>query len=109
MMIDLNTPILDFKSQPIRMSQEISDGFMTIEIVSIQALQNRLPNDDKLSDAERAAIFKLGIKVGKGGMVKMESAEIVLLRKRIDAAFTPMVSGRAGEILEGEATQAKEA
>ena len=55
--------------------------------------------DAGLNDDEKLKIFRLHLKIAKGGEVDLTADEVVLLKKRVSKAFNPLIYGRVCEFL----------
>lgn len=90
---NLNSPMTKFDGTPY-------DDGATLRDVAFGALQAPLPGDERMDGKGKLAIYALAAKVHAGGVVDLNAEELALLKSRVEAAYPPLVVGKAVELLE---------
>lgn len=102
MKIDFSAVLKNLDGSPLLRQSQVADAQpapMTLAHAACDALI--LPDQQQQSGDEKAAQFTLAMKIVKGGEVEITPEDAALIKKRIGAAFGPLVVGRAYELLNG--------
>lgn len=97
---DFNTLLLSAQNKPI--TEKGVDGVET-EVTMKTPISNALfaPVTDQVSGSEKAARFKLGMKVEVGGSLEFDAKEIAKMREVVGKAYNdPLVVGRVWDFLD---------
>jgi hypothetical protein len=90
--------IRDLKGSPIKEDDKV----VTLETIAVGALMMALPNDTT-PGPEKVQRFKLAQRIdGSDTAIDVTAEEITMLKDLIGKLYTPLVVGRAYELLEKE-------
>lgn len=102
MKINFSAVLRNLDGEPLMRQSQMADAQaqpMTLANAACDALI--IPDSQQQSGDEKAAQFALAMKIVKGGEVEITPEQATLIKKRIGAAFGPLVVGRAYELLNG--------
>lgn len=99
MKVDFREKLLSLKDIPLKDGNEE----LTLGLVCINILLANLPSEKEIDGKEKFKRFKLAQKIDKAdNKITINAEEVVLLKNLIGKAYSPLVVGRAYQILEGE-------
>ena len=82
---------------------------LTLQLATVNALMASDPNDNP-SGEEKAKRFTLGMKIHSASEpVDVSAEDVALIKKLIGKVYTPLVVGRAYELLEQKIEEVKTA
>lgn len=97
MKLDFTQEIKDLDGKPIKDAKDVS---LTLKAVAINALLTQLEGENP-SGEEKAKSYALALKINDG-VTEVSIDEAARLKAAIGKLYTPLVVGRAFELLEGK-------
>jgi len=97
--IDFSSVLLDLKDKPIEINVDGEKVPMTLALAASEALLIMDPREQ--DGALKSQYFKLTLRVVNGGEVELEPKDAELIKKKIGARWSPLIVGRAFELLNG--------
>lgn len=79
------------------LKQEVITGEIkiTMAIIACRTCMNKVPGDDQLAGEKFAAVFDLGIKCARGGIIDLTVDEATTLKERVRKVYpAPMISNQ---------------
>jgi hypothetical protein len=99
MKVDFSAKILGLDGSPLREPGASED--LTLASIVCSTLINLSDKDKDMSAADKVAMFKLAVKITANGKdVTLDADEIVRLKNRVGVMCTPLIVGRAYELLD---------
>lgn len=93
---NLDVLMLDMNDTAMEREKDVP---LVVKDVAIIALTSQYNDEPNLNGDEKFRRFELAMKVNKGGAQDYAPEEIVLMKKLIGKAYSPLVVGRAFEVL----------
>lgn len=95
MKVDFNAIILNLLGEPMLQPPANTEP-VTLAWVSAEALLR--PSTEKKGD-DKYKLFALALKIGGGGSVELKSEEVALIKAKVGEHFSPLIVGRAYDLL----------
>ncbi len=99
--LDLNgAPFIDDIKCPMEKGARKCEDDAILAAIATRALMASYPDETNLGLDEKVKRFGLALKLKDGGDVKLSVEDIAMLKKLIGKAYSPLIVGRAVELLD---------
>lgn len=101
---DFDKPVLALDGTPMRTKEGDDAPIATMHDTIVQALlapdSESKARSNPTSPDDKVKLFKLAMRLYKGGVQEVEADEITLIKQRVGMLYLPLTVGRVAEFLE---------